>query len=132
MHEIGFGLYITLVVICTHAPSNQPFFPQPIYIYIGIDTNSQDSGLFRLLCNEIAPYTNAWRAIAINLDISNVDIDRIASENDREQDRLIKVFEKWHTQCKHPFTWDTILKVLEEPMIGERCLAQELHRKYCE
>lgn len=103
------------------------FFLQP-----GSGTDSQDSETFRLLCNEIVPHTNKWRVIAINLDITNVDIERIAFENIHEQDRLIKVFEKWQTQSKHPFTWDTILKVLEEPTVGESRLAQELRKKYRE
>lgn len=88
--------------------------------------------MLRMLRNEITPYTNAWRTIAINLDISYVDIERIATQNRSEQDCLNEVFVTWHKQCKHPFTWNTILRVLEEPSVGESHLAQEVHKKHCE
>lgn len=85
-----------------------------------------------MLCNEVACHTNEWKAIAINLNIDQVKIDRIALEcGGNIQDCLVKVFEQWHRQHDPPYTLSTIVEVLELPMVNEVFLAQSLREKYC-
>ena len=86
----------------------------------------------KLLCSEVAPRTNQWRAIALNLDFDPVMVNRIALEcRDDIQECFVRVFEQWHRQCDPPYTWNTITDVLEQPPVNEAALAQELRQKYC-
>lgn len=84
------------------------------------------------LCDEVCPYTNKLHQIAIGLGLSLVHIERIwKQECHQVENSFIKVFEEWKKQCKHPYTWQTMIRVLRSPCVCEHRLAEELCKKYC-
>ena len=84
------------------------------------------------LLNEVATQTNKWEPIALQLDLSHTDIERIKME---EQGRtvdacFIKVFNKWETKLTPPFTWPVIISALESPSVAEFRLASQLKARH--
>lgn len=92
-----------------------------------------DSALFlKQLCNDVASNTNKWKLIAVNLDISLNDAERIAQESGGDvQESFVKVFNKWQKENKCPFNWSTMVSVLRAPAVSENSLAEMLEQKYC-
>ena len=83
------------------------------------------------LMNEVATQTNKWECIALELELSHNDIERIKlEEQGRIQDCFRRVFSKWETKVDPPFTWPVIIRALESPSVTEFRLALELKRKY--
>ncbi len=65
------------------------------------------------------------------MKLSLNDIERIQIEcNNIIEDCFIRVFNKWERQRTVPYTWDTIVKALESPLMGEITLAAEIRQKY--
>ena len=82
------------------------------------------------LCCEVPNGTIKWKEIATCLDISETDIDRFEVEcRGKVKDCFVEVFRAWQMEAKHPFTWGTIITVLQE--VGEKRLAEHLQEKYC-
>ena len=83
--------------------------------------------------NEVVPQTNQWKAIAINLDVNEHDIERIEREcAGIIQDCFLKVLDIWKRRGTPLFTLKTMLSALEENSVGEFRLAQALREKYPE
>ena len=89
-----------------------------------------EESLLLLLCNEVAPHTNQLQSIAINLNISPIDFERIRRSPDSEQDKFMEVFRLWNRRGTPPFSLNTILQALESPSVDEHSLANELRTKY--
>ena len=85
----------------------------------------------RVLMNEVASKTNKLDAIAINLDITTVDLERIAREcNFDISQRFLRVFDLWRRRGSPPFTLNTIVSALHSESVGEFQLAKNLQEKY--
>ena len=98
-----------------------------ISLQTGLDADG--ALMFKGLCEKVATQTNKWKEIALQLDITHNDIERIEMESRVYVQGFIeecfrKVFDKWRRAACPPFTWDTIIAVLE--VIGEKHLAQQL------
>ena len=79
------------------------------------------------LLNEVATATNKWECIALELDLSHTDIDRIKMEQqNRVEDCFMRIFNKWETKLTPPFTWPVIISALESPSVAEFRLASQL------
>ena len=79
------------------------------------------------LMNEVATQTNKWESIALELELSLTDIERIKyEEQGRIQDCFRRIFSKWETRVIPPFTWPEIIKALERPSVAEYRLAYQL------
>ena len=90
------------------------------------DLSGPETSLHELL-DEVATATNKWEEIALQLDLSHTDIERIKmEEQDRIEARFIKVFSKWETKLTPPFTWPVIINALESPSVAEFRLASQL------
>ena len=90
------------------------------------DLSGPEASLHELL-DEVATATNKWEEIALQLDLSHTDIERIKmEEQDRIEARFIKVFSKWETKLTPPFTWPVIINALESPSVAEFRLASQL------
>lgn len=82
--------------------------------------------------NEVTTNTIKWKEIAIELELSSTEIDRIAMEcRDSIQECFRRVFDRWQRDSRRPFTWDTIIAVLESQVVSENTLAQQLREKFC-
>ena len=94
------------------------------------DLSGPETSLHELL-DEVATATNKWEEIALQLDLSHTDIERIKmEEQDRIEARFIKVFNKWETKLTPPFTWPVIISALESPSVAEFRLASELKARH--
>ena len=67
-----------------------------------------------------------WYRVGILLDVETTTLDTFEKEvADHDQVRLcIKVFQQWKKEVKVPFTWETIVSILER--LGEMKTATEL------
>lgn len=86
-----------------------------------------------LLCEDIIPETSKWKDIAKNLEISYSEIECISKESHNGthiEECFRKVFGVWEKHCKPPYTWDTIVRVLESPNVDEKNLATKIRNKY--
>jgi hypothetical protein len=83
------------------------------------------------LLNEVASQTNKWEEIALQLDLSHTEVERIKME---EQDRIeacfIKIFNKWETKVIPPFTWSVIISALESLSVAEFRLGSQLKARH--
>lgn len=102
--------------------------------FVSVDLDEDDPNptqFIRLLQNELAPCSLKWELIAVNLDIDTTEIGRIERSNSKDvQACLREVFDVWHRQRKHPFSWETIVEVLDSPSVQEHHLAQILREMY--
>ena len=88
--------------------------------------------MFKRLCAEVATQTNKWKEIALQLDITHNDIERIEMENKGSiKECFTKMFDKWRKAAHPPFTWGTIIAVLQSEAVEEYHLAQQLQERYC-
>ena len=81
--------------------------------------------------NEVAIETIKWKEIAIGLEVSSIEIDRISAESREIQECFRRVFDRWQRENRRPFKWETIIDVLKSPAVGENTLAQQLKENYC-
>ena len=67
----------------------------------------------------------------MGLHITPNDINRIDKENrGNVMDCFREVFRVWQKQCKRPFTWSTMVEVLESPLVEENNIASNIRTKY--
>ncbi len=115
---------------------NQPSYFLLVLLYISfifpapLDSNCPPPSL-KELCDAVSVHTDEWRSIAVCFELSYTDIERISIEcNNIIEDCFRRVFSKWERQRTVPYTWDTIVKALESPSMGEIRLAAEIRKKY--
>ena len=79
------------------------------------------------LMNEVAAVIpDKWRDIGIHLGLSHRVLEGIATISPRNTNLCYSnVFTLWENQnsTTHPYTWSTIVKVLQAPSVGEEKLA---------
>ena len=83
------------------------------------------------LMNEIAAVIpNKWRDIGLQLGLSHGVLEGIATISPRNTNLCYSnVFTLWETQNTYPYTWSTIVKVLQAPSVGEEKLATKIKNK---
>ena len=80
--------------------------------------------------NEVATETNKWDSIALELELSHTEVERIKlEERDTIEDCFRRIFSKWKTKAVPHFTWPVIISALESPSVGEFRLAHQLRRE---
>ena len=81
--------------------------------------------------NEVATETNKWESIALELELSHTEVERIKLEEEGKiGDCFRRIFSKWETKVVPPFTWSVIISALESPSVGEFRLAHQLRRRH--
>ena len=85
------------------------------------------------LMNEVAAETQGkWRDVGLQLGIDHGVLDGIASISPGDINHCYSnVFTRWKNQnlSKHPYTWSTVVQVLETPAVGEKRLAGKIKNK---
>ena len=79
--------------------------------------------------NEVASCAlDKWYRIGLQLGIEGQEL------NTMEQYDIIRrfstIFDEWKSRRTSPFTWETILKALKSPLVGENQLAAEIMSKH--
>ena len=80
---------------------------------------------------ELVPYTNQWEIIGVCLNLTATDLERITREHPDEESHFRGVLTIWKRRGNPPFTWNSIMDVLNSPLVKEHVLAEKLVEKYC-
>ena len=75
----------------------------------------------RILCK--------WMYFGVQLDFSYEDLKTYPSD-DHEQ-CFIKLFSSWKSKGSPPYTWETVVDVLESPGVNEKELAKSIRKQCC-
>lgn len=68
-----------------------------------------------------------WRDIGIHLGLGSEDLDAIHDRHRGDHHRCFEyVFSAWENKKKVPYTWSTIIKALESPLVERKRLADEI------
>ena len=85
------------------------------------------------LMNEVAAMIpSKWRDIGLQLGLDQGVLDGIATISPRNTNLCYSnVFTLWENKnsTKHPYTWSTIVEVLQAPSVGEESLANKIKNK---
>ena len=89
------------------------------------------------LMNDIASKIPAmWRVVGVQLGLSTWTLDGIQGETTGAPQSNLHSFEKvlniWRQQKSKPYTWTTIITVLQTPTVGQVALAEEIQAKCIE
>ena len=84
------------------------------------------------LMNEVASKVSAkWKEISIQLGLTFNDQECFAdATGDNAMKCFALVINAWKSRATRPYTWSTVIEVLNAPAVAEVRLAQELRTKY--
>ena len=101
------------------------------YEYPGLLPELSSEPSFPDLMNEVAAFIpHKWRQVGIQLGVSHNDLVSFASVSIGDPDRcFMAVFSAWKNCAAINYTWHTLIKALEAPIVGENRLARELRTK---
>ena len=82
--------------------------------------------------NKVATQIPAkWKLFAYNLNIDDDVLDEIELKHSRDPTEcFMNVFRAWKKARSPPFTWATVIKVLQSPAVGEKKMAEDLKQHY--
>lgn len=68
--------------------------------------------------------------IGLGLNLTKPELNAIKSEcNNNSKSCFIEIFQKWEQNTTPPYTWMTIIEILESDLVQRKDLALELRRK---
>ena len=68
-----------------------------------------------------------WKLFAYNLNIGHDAVSEIESKYPHDPTEcFMSTFSYWEKKQSPPFTWDTVLEVLQSPSVGEKKMAEDL------
>ena len=84
------------------------------------------------LMNEVAAEIPCkWRDLGLQLGVSQGVLDGIAASRPEDiNNRFSDVFTKWKNQNSPPYTWSTVVHVLQNPAVGQNRLADKIIKKF--
>ena len=96
--------------------------------YVGLESEPELSDLM----NEVASKVSAkWKEISIQLGLTFNDQECFAdATGDNAMKCFALVINAWKSRATRPYTWSTVIEVLNAPAVAEVRLAQELRTKY--
>ena len=83
--------------------------------------------------NVASAIPDKWRMIGIGLDLPPARLNAIDTHRrGNPHDCFVDVFDHWMNQptSQRPFCWNTIITVLQSPLINEVILARKLRQKF--
>ena len=84
------------------------------------------------LVNELIQVQTKWYAIGLQIGIESHRLKAIKQESSGLE-RLSEVIERWlRENTEVPVSWKSVVKALKAPSVGEKGLADQLHKKYCQ
>ena len=72
--------------------------------------------------------SHKWREIGLSLVLTPDAVDAIDEHSDNNEQKLIDVILLWEESKTRPFSWDSLLIVLNSTMVDERPLAEQIKR----
>ena len=68
-----------------------------------------------------------WKLFAYNLNIEDDALDEIELKHPQDPTEcFMNVFRAWKKTRSPPFTWETVIEVLQSPAVGEQKMAENL------
>ena len=96
--------------------------------YTGLGYEPKDIDLLNEVAAEIP---TLWREMGLELGLSHHHLDCIETEQNRKQIRCFgEVLRSWREQQTAPYTWETIIQVLQTKGVSQYKLAQILKKKF--
>ena len=95
--------------------------------------SESDSPTMDQLMTELVEVSSTWELVGIQLLVPDWKLGIIKRENGGQcTECLMKVIEYWrkHAGPKNPFSWETIVNVLQSRSIGNIRLAEDIEQKY--
>ena len=86
--------------------------------------------LLSLLEDVAVKAPDKFKYIGLKLGFSNSELNAIKMECNSIQDCFCEIFQKWEERTSPPYTWETMIDVLESPLIKRKDLAEQLRRKF--
>lgn len=81
--------------------------------------------------DEVESKTNCWKEIAVQLELTPTEIERIEIENPRDiYECFSQVFTRWSKSPKVRYCWSSIVTALSAPSVNEKRLACIISEKY--
>ena len=84
----------------------------------------------KLVRREIFEARAKWYDIGIELEIPTGTLKSIRSMYDSPSDCLLEMLDTWLKQVDPKPSWRLLISALEQPAVGEKCLADKLKCKY--
>ena len=80
------------------------------------------------LLNKVAAQIPAkWKLFAYNLNIGHDAITELELKYQHDPITcFMSVFSSWEKAQSPPFTWETVIEILQSPVMGERKMAEDL------
>ena len=86
----------------------------------------------KVLANRVAAVIpHKWKQVAIQLELSRGERKTIEKEENECFDQFMAVLEQWKAAANPPFTWKTLVDVLQSTSVGEQSLAEQLQKDFC-
>ena len=99
--------------------------------YVGLHYTPTDQDLMNEVAAKIGP---KWRQVGIQLGLEHADLENIEAKHNHSQIhcKFSDVFQKWKNipNRNPPYTWATIIRALNAPLVSECRLAEDLKEKF--
>ena len=104
-----------------------------VFYHLFSDVKFPNEPTISQLVEEVAASTKSkWKQVGIQLLFTMSELDAIEMKRGRDPMRCYcDLLIAWKRGLRQPFTWETIVRVLESSGIEENRLANQLRRKYC-
>lgn len=81
-----------------------------------------------VLLNLLANISNNWYDIGLGFGIDQNNLESIKNEMGSDNTKLSKVIECWISTQSSPVTWETVISVIEGPIVNNRTKANEIRK----
>ena len=86
---------------------------------------------WELTSQVICDVTTKWRQLGVGLRLPLTALDAIDADYPKVADKCHQVFLMWSRRQTLPYTWGTVIRVLQSPAVGEQALAERLKNHLC-
>ena len=83
---------------------------------------------FHILVNELTPAADKYKQLGVQLQVPKHFLNSLQSQDNVQN--LIEVLDYWKSN-DIVYTWQAVIKALQEPSVGHKTLARKLYMKYC-
>ena len=101
------------------------------YILLIVAEYLEPSDLSDIL-NAIFTAGDKWFQIGLQLRLSYSTLNVIKRDNHDTTDCLTDMLQKWLTSTSSPPTWSGLVQALSSGPVGEKRLAEEIRKQYCQ
>ena len=111
----------------------QPVHSHVLFHHIHADVPPLDGepDFVELSSQVICNVSTKWRQLGVELRLPLTALDAINADYAKVADKCHQVFLMWSRRQTLPYTWGTVIQVLQSPAVGEQALAEQLRNYLC-